>query len=649
MNDDKSALQQKGLAWSFAAVTIIISLLWWVAWFSLNKSLGAVDLLWSENVTSKLVGKAVINLTESGQLPKEIETAVTELLPLHEKLNELQKGFTDIKEELLEASLSEKGEELAKEFLLIADQYYDSLAEFFPLKREMLNYTTEYGGEYRSLEEVLTERELGHIRYVRALRKSAEERRMLVGALDYKTCGFYKWYNENLIGNEEISEIILEEVHPLHKNFHDYAAQLDKLLRENKYDQLEDWLAKADADLERLGVYHAGIRALAHENEMEIRIEFKEKLKNLQKKYDSIVRSANQLENHMEKVDLQASLDNMRKTATKSKVLLFLFAFAGVVLSVVIAYVTFSRVKAKTKELHDLTISLAASKDEIEKQSTELKEAFNELKETQAQLLQKEKMASIGQLAAGVAHEINNPVGFISSNLGTLGKYFNRYDEFIAAQTDFVNSIERDSSKEEIVKLRKKLKLDFLIEDTKDLLEESIDGTRRISEIVQSLKNFSRVDQAEFQEADLSECLESTLSVVWNEVKYKAKVIKEYGDLPLVKCFPNKLNQVFMNLLVNGVHAIEKQGEITIKSWADKDNAFVSISDTGQGIPEENLNKLFEPFFTTKDVGKGTGLGLSIVYDIVKKDHKGDIEVESEVGIGTTFTVRIPLNNESNA
>jgi len=142
--------------------------------------------------------------------------------------------------------------------------------------------------------------------------------------------------------------------------------------------------------------------------------------------------------------------------------------------------------------------------------------------------------------------------------------------------------------------------------------------------------------------ADINECIESTLNIVWNELKYKAKVYKEYGELPMTKCFPQQLNQVFMNLLVNAAQAIEKQGEIRIRTWNGDGNIYVSISDTGSGIPEDKINRIFEPFFTTKPVGKGTGLGLSITYDIVKK-HNGDIKVESEVGRGTTFTITIPV------
>ncbi len=281
----------------------------------------------------------------------------------------------------------------------------------------------------------------------------------------------------------------------------------------------------------------------------------------------------------------------------------------------------------------------------LESKNKELEDAYEKLKATQTQILQQDKMASIGQLAAGVAHEINNPMGFISSNIGTLDKYVNRLVEFIDVQSGALESLKAVEKIEELNGVRKKLKLDYIVKDIKDLINESLDGADRVRIIVQNLKSFSRVDEAEKKYVDINECIESTITIVWNELKYKARLTKEYGELTPIKCYPQQLNQVFMNLLVNAAHAIEKHGNITIKTWQEDGFIFASVSDTGHGIPNDELNKIFEPFFTTKEVGKGTGLGLSITYDIVKK-HDGDIFVESEVGAGTTFTVRLPVKDE---
>jgi len=289
-------------------------------------------------------------------------------------------------------------------------------------------------------------------------------------------------------------------------------------------------------------------------------------------------------------------------------------------------------------EAQRLSLELQEKNRELEEGNWQLAEAHARLQAAQSQMLQREKMASVGQLAAGVAHEINNPVGFVTSNLATLARYIDRLTEFIARQDRAVGSDQR----EELQAARKELKIDYISEDARDLIRESLDGTDRVSAIVRGLKSFSRVDEARLQAADINECLEATLNIVWNELKYKASVTKEYGDLPRTVCNPQQLNQVFMNFLVNAAQAIDKQGEIRISTRQTGNMILVSFADTGCGIAPENLSRIFEPFFTTKEIGKGTGLGLSISYDIIKK-HGGDIEVESEPGCGTTFTVKIPV------
>jgi PAS domain S-box-containing protein len=296
-------------------------------------------------------------------------------------------------------------------------------------------------------------------------------------------------------------------------------------------------------------------------------------------------------------------------------------------------------IKFPLKDGKGITYGIAGMSTDI----TDRKRIEQEKEKLQGQLLHSQKLEAIGQLAAGVAHEINNPIGFISGNLRSLSKYINKFSEFIALQAEVIEAMNSVEATETLKKTRKKMKLDYIIGDINELIVESLDGADRVSNIVQNLRAFSRVDEANYKEANINECIESTINIAWNELKYKAIVKKEYGALPLIKCYPQELNQVFLNLLMNACQAIEKQGEIGIKTWKEDDAVFISISDTGYGIPQENLNRLFEPFFTTKDVGKGTGLGLSISYDIVKK-HKGDITVQSEIGKGTEFTVKIPVN-----
>ena len=282
----------------------------------------------------------------------------------------------------------------------------------------------------------------------------------------------------------------------------------------------------------------------------------------------------------------------------------------------------------------------------IEKKNRELQGAYDELKATQSQFVQHEKMASIGQLAAGVAHEINNPIGFVTSNLGTLQKYTARLVEFLQTQAEIFPPEQGDDRAIRLGEARSQLKIEPILEDLPSLIAESLDGVERVRKIVQNLKSFSRVDQSEYSMADINQCLDDTLNIIWNELKYKCTVKKDYGDLPQTRCYPQQLNQVFMNLLVNAAQAIESQGEIVITTRASETEIAVAIADSGSGIPPENLNRIFEPFFTTKEVGKGTGLGLSITYDIVTKKHGGKIEVASEPGKGTTFVVTLPIKTE---
>jgi len=268
----------------------------------------------------------------------------------------------------------------------------------------------------------------------------------------------------------------------------------------------------------------------------------------------------------------------------------------------------------------------------------ELHEAYQELQRSQSQMLQGEKMATIGQLAAGMAHEINNPIGFIGSNLTTLAKYWDRVAEFIEFQSQPSTFVSPD----EVLAKRQQLKIDLIVDDTENLIAESLDGVERVKAIVANLKSFSRLDQAQHDLVDINQCLDATLSIIWNELKYTVTLHKDYGELPLTYCYPQQLNQVFLNLLVNAGQAISTKGDIYIATRCENDKILITIRDNGCGIPEENLSRLFEPFFTTKEVGKGTGLGLSISYDIIKKHH-GEFCVDSLVGEGTTFTIKLPV------
>ncbi len=279
----------------------------------------------------------------------------------------------------------------------------------------------------------------------------------------------------------------------------------------------------------------------------------------------------------------------------------------------------------------------------LQKKQEEQRLLIGKLEEAQNQLMQSDKMASIGQLAAGVAHEINNPIGYVYSNLGTLEKYVEDAFGMLELYEQAEASITDAGMLARLQEAKKKLDLAFLKDDLGALMSESKDGITRVKNIVQNLKDFSHVETADkWHFSDLRQGLDSTLNIVNNEIKYKADVVKEYGDMPEVECLPSQLNQVFMNLLVNAAHAIEDRGTITIRTGREGEEVWVEVADTGKGIAPEHLPKIFDPFFTTKPVGKGTGLGLSLSYGIVQKHH-GRIEVQSEVGKGTTFRVWLPV------
>lgn len=279
---------------------------------------------------------------------------------------------------------------------------------------------------------------------------------------------------------------------------------------------------------------------------------------------------------------------------------------------------------------------------ELEEKNRTLQQLYRDLQEAQTQLIQSEKMASLGQLVAGIAHELNNPISYVYANMRELQNY-------IAAITQLLKVLKEETEREDfeqrlkqtIAELHQKYDLDFIQQDIQSLIRESIEGSQRVKNVVQNLRNFSRLDEAEFKAVDLHEGLDSTLLLLNNEIKNRITVHKDYGDLPKVHCHPGHINQVFMNLLHNATQAIEGKGNIWITTRRTNGRVMIEIRDDGRGIAREHLNKIFDPFFTTKPVGSGTGLGLSISYNIIK-EHGGTIEVESEVGKGTTFRIILP-------
>ena len=308
-----------------------------------------------------------------------------------------------------------------------------------------------------------------------------------------------------------------------------------------------------------------------------------------------------------------------------------------------------SLLESKSRELYFSNEALQDKHRLVKRQKAEIEKAHEALQEAQAQLVQSEKLASVGQLAAGVAHEINNPISFITSNLGTLKSYVKVMKQLITGYRRYLEGAKQGTLQSEILEKMHQLEeeedIKFVLEDIEGLVSDSIEGSKRIKDIVQGLNSFSRVDDERVSDEDIHEGINTTLKVVANEIKYNCEVIKKFGVLPLVSCNLAQVNQVFMNLMVNAAQAMESKGTITITTRIDGANAVLEFRDNASGIPADKIGSIFDPFFTTKPIGSGTGLGLSISYGIIQR-HGGTIEVDSEVGVGTTFSVRLPLNGE---
>ncbi len=281
-----------------------------------------------------------------------------------------------------------------------------------------------------------------------------------------------------------------------------------------------------------------------------------------------------------------------------------------------------------------------------------LNDAYIKLKATEVHLVQSEKMASLGRLVAGIAHELNNPMGYVLSNISTLDKYVSALLQIMQAYHRYALLLKEgrlsdvEAAIQELDRLKEQEDFSFLLKDMPNLISETKEGINKIKGIIQDLRVFSHAEKVDKTYADINACIESTLRMLWNEIKYKADVVKEFAPLPQIPCYPQDLTQAFTNIIVNAVDAIAQHGTITIRTSEKQDNVIIEISDTGAGMSDEVLSRIFEPFYTTKDPGKGTGLGLSITHEIIRK-HEGEIRVFSKLGQGSTFIISIPIKGRS--
>jgi hypothetical protein len=286
----------------------------------------------------------------------------------------------------------------------------------------------------------------------------------------------------------------------------------------------------------------------------------------------------------------------------------------------------------------------------LERTLEELNEAYETLKEAQSQLVNNEKMASLGQLTAGIAHEINNPINFISGSIAPLSRDVKDIIELFETTDERARQTLTQEEYEQVEQLKEDLEYDFLKTEIDDLLNGMEEGSKRTVSIIRGLKTFSRVDESDTKAVDIKEGIDSTLVLINNQLKDHIDVIKDYGDLPMVECYAGQMNQVFLNIINNAAQAIseeedrEEKGKIWIstKHLDEEEKVKISIKDNGPGIPDEIRDRIFDPFFTTKPIGQGTGLGLSICYNIVEK-HGGTVEVNSSAGEGTEFIITLPV------
>ena len=321
-------------------------------------------------------------------------------------------------------------------------------------------------------------------------------------------------------------------------------------------------------------------------------------------------------------------------------------SFISVFVLLLLSWLTILRITRATQEA---LVESNRRLDELNKTlDQKVQERTRVLQNVQSQLLQSEKFSAIGQLAAGIAHEINNPIGYINSNLQTLEKYVVHYTHLLGVLNKLEKAL-KDKNQDRVSlviasweKFRDETNFSFIENDIGDLIKESREGTENMRKIVADLCVFASPDKGQAISVNLETLMESVVNIVWNEIKYKAQLRKDYNNVPPIICNPQKIGQVFVNLLTNAAHAIKGKGFITIKTYAKDEYVCVDITDTGCGIPPENVSKIFDPFFTTEPVGRGVGLGLSISYDIIRR-HGGNITFFSKVDEGTTFTVMLPV------
>ncbi len=351
-----------------------------------------------------------------------------------------------------------------------------------------------------------------------------------------------------------------------------------------------------------------------------------------------------QMEKYQKEIELYRTEKALEKEAQKRRYLILVFIFlACLLILIVIGYISKQKDNRLLKQQKQSILNI---NKELKTKNDAVESGIKKLKDTQSKLVESEKMASLGQLTAGVAHEINNPVNFISSNIKPLKLSISEIMEILNEYRKLNETESKESNIQKAKELEEKYDIEYLIKELNTILAGINDGAERTKEIVLGLRNFSRLDKHQLKEIKLSEVIDSNLVLLRNQYKDRIQIQKLYDEnIPCIQCYPGQLSQVIMNILNNAIQAIDGKGTISVKTRLSGKEAEILISDTGKGIPNDKLDNIFDPFYTTKEVGKGTGLGLSISYGIIQ-EHNGKIDVNSELEKGTTFTITLPLRQK---
>jgi len=564
-------------------------------------------------------------LKKRDKLPGEASTLCNTIAEIYQKEGDYQSANRYIKEAITYAQQGSEAKRLMQGYRI-----YSSILQDQDKYEDALNYYQAYLRIRDSLELQAS-----------LLQQEVSQQQISMEKLEKDL--------KLLLAEEEMRDLQLRQLQ-LEGEKQEQENQLLRRERELQELALAQEATEKDRALKALQLARERIEAQKRDQEIE-RLQQNERLQamNLQQKELEAQQQQQEYEMLQSKNEQQEIL--LRSEKAKQRYLLIILGLAVAV--IILSAIGFFQNRKNNRRLARQKEAVQNSRDELELTLNDLRKTHNQLQQAQTQLVEAEKMASLGQLTAGIAHEINNPINFVSSNISPLKQDFSELHVLIEKVKMLFTQQDRDLRIAEIQQYMEQIDAPYLFHEIQELLDGIEEGAVRTKEIVVGLRNFSRLDEGEFKQADIHQGLDSTLTLLNSRMKRRITVYKDYGNLPLVQCLPGKLNQVFMNILINAIQAIEDRGGIYIKTWVANGNSsngqsekiMISIRDTGIGMDEHTRKRVFDPFFTTKEVGQGTGLGLSISYGIIEQ-HKGQIEVQSQPGKGTSFCIVLPVEQK---